>query len=541
MKSPGILDAYGRPINRSTVTQPVGGATLGGVRSPITGYPGDGLTPARLANILREADMGDPLRYLELAEVIEERDPHYTGVLGTRRRAVSQIKVTVEAASDNPEHEKHAQLVRIWLDRDELQEELFDILDAVGKGYSLTSVTYEHSSGQYMPKLERQDPRWFRFDRRDLTTPLLLDENGSEKPLDAGRWIYARLQAKSGLPVRSGLARVVMWPYLFKKYTERDWSIFSQTYGQPVRVGKFGPGATDQDKSTLFRAVANIAGDMAAIIPESMMIEFIESGNVGAGHAMYKERADWLDQQVSKAVLGQTATTDAVTGGLGSGKEHGDVRADIKQADARALAAVLNRDLIRVWMQLEFGPQTAYPRLKIEEEEQEDLKAFADALGPMVDRGLEVDQDEIRSRFSLPEPKAGAKLLRPATAAAPATLADPTKSISKHESGVSKRGEADPAPSTALQAEGPSAAKKAGGSAVDRLTDRMDTEGAPAIEAMLTQIEAMLEAAGSFDEFREMLREGFPDINSDDLARVLAEGLLAGNLAGRVSVEADAE
>lgn len=541
MKSPTVLDAYGRPINRATVSQPVGGATLGGVRSPLTGHPGDGLTPARLANILREAEAGDPLRYLELAEVIEERDLHYLGVLGTRRRAVSQIKVSVEAASDKPEHETHAQMVRDWLDRDELQEELFDILDAVGKGYSLTSVTYDHSSGQYMPVLERQDPRWFRFDRRDLTTPLLLDEHGAETPLEPGRWIYARLQAKSGIPIRSGLARAATWAYLFKMYTQRDWAIFSQTYGQPVRVGKFGPGATDQDKSTLFRAVANIAGDMAAIIPESMMIEFIESGNVGAGHAMYKERADWLDQQVSKAVLGQTATTDAVTGGLGSGKEHGDVRADIKQADARALAAVLNRDLIRVWVQLEFGPQDAYPRLKIEEEEQEDLKALADALGPLIDRGLEVEQGEILSRFGLPEPKKGAKLLRPASKVDPATVGEPPKSVFKRESGVFKRGEADPTPTPALQEEGPSPVKNQGGSPVDRLTDRMDVEGSPAIEAILTQIETMLEAASSLEELRAMLLEAFPDVASDELANAVAQGLLAGNLAGRVTVEAEAE
>lgn len=541
MKSPTILDAYGKPIERKALTQEVASATLGGVRSPITGYPGDGLTPARLANILREADAGDPLRYLELAEVIEERDLHYLGVLGTRRRAVSQIKVSVEAASEDPEHETHAQLVRDWLDRDELQEELFDILDAVGKGYSLTEVTYDHSEGQYLPRLDRRDPRWFRFDRRDLTTPLLLDERGAETPLAPGKFIFARLQAKSGLPIRSGLARAAMWAYLFKMYTQRDWAIFSQTYGQPVRVGKFAQGATDQDKNTLFRAVANIAGDMAAIIPESMMIEFIESGNVGAGHSMYKERADWLDQQVSKAVLGQTATTDAVTGGLGSGKEHGDVRADIKAADARALAAVLNRDLIRVWVQLEFGPQKAYPRLKIEEEEQEDLKALAEALGPLIDRGLEVEQGEILSRFGLPEAKAGAKLLRPATAAAPANPANPPISISKRESGVSKRGEAVSDTSTALQEEGPSAAKKPGGSAVDRLTDRMEAEGSPAIEAMLVQIEAMLVAASSLEELRAMLLEGFPDIASDELAEVLAQGLLAGNLAGRVTVEAEAE
>ncbi len=82
-----------------------------------------------------------------------------------------------------------------------------------------------------------------------------------------------------------------------------------------MRLGKYGAGATDADKATLMQAVSNIAGDMAAIIPETMQIEFVEPANVGAASDLYKVRADWLDQQVSKACLGQTATTDAVTGG----------------------------------------------------------------------------------------------------------------------------------------------------------------------------------------------------------------------------------
>ena len=44
------------------------------MRSPIAGYPADGLNPQRLASILREPDQGDPLRYLELAETSSERD-----------------------------------------------------------------------------------------------------------------------------------------------------------------------------------------------------------------------------------------------------------------------------------------------------------------------------------------------------------------------------------------------------------------------------------------------------------------------------------
>jgi phage gp29-like protein len=69
-----ILDAYGRPIDRKALVQEREGPTLTGVRSPMSGYPADGLNPVRLAAILREADQGDPVRYLELAEQIEERD-----------------------------------------------------------------------------------------------------------------------------------------------------------------------------------------------------------------------------------------------------------------------------------------------------------------------------------------------------------------------------------------------------------------------------------------------------------------------------------
>jgi phage gp29-like protein len=77
------------------------------------------------------------------------------------------------------------------------------------------------------------------------------------------------IRAKSGLPIRSGIARLATWSWMFKAFTQRDWAIFTQTFGQPVRVGKYPAGATEEDKDTLFRAVANIAGDCAAIIPES--------------------------------------------------------------------------------------------------------------------------------------------------------------------------------------------------------------------------------------------------------------------------------
>ena len=551
MAKPLVLDAYGRPMKRSALTEEVMSATLGGVRSPMTGYPGDGLDPDRLARILREADGGDPVRYMELAQTIEERDLHYVGVLGTRRRSVSQLDITVEAAEDGgADGEAWAKILRKWLQRDELQMDLFDILDAIGKGYSGTEIMWEVSERQWEPvRLEWRDPRWFRFETRDLTTPMRLEASGDKVPLEPGKFIWSVMKAKSGLPLRSGLARIVAWAWMFKAYTQRDWAIFTQTYGQPVRVGKWGAGASDEDKAKLFRAVANIAGDMAAIIPDSMQIEFIQAASVGTGSALYKERADWLDQQVSKAVLGQTATTDAVTGGLGSGKEHRQVQEDIERADAKALASILNRDLISPWMSLNGVPKQSWPRLKIGRPEEEDLAAFAQAVTPFIDRGLRISEASIREKFGLPEPDKEEAVLAPSGAGkrtAPSDIgemddAQGANSEIKRQTGVFKRGKPLAGMETAKQALMASDGPPMQIEPVAKLTDRLAQSAAPEMERLLVQVEAMVAVATSLEELREMLLAAFPKIDSGGLARILAQGLLASHLGGRVMAGEDAD
>lgn len=563
MATPRLLGPDGKPVERAVLTGEIARATLGSVRSPLTGYPADGLTPVRLATILREADAGDAVRQLELIEFAEERYLHFTGVMGTRRRSVTQLPITVEAFSDDSFDEKTAEIVRGWLKRDELAEELFDILDCLPKGYSFTEIVWDNPGGDWRPaRLERRDPRWFRFDRSDLATPMMLADDGREMPLPPGKFIYARMGAKSGLPGRSGLGRIALWAYLFLMFTQRDWQIFIQTYGQPLRLGKWQAGASESDKDTLFRAVANIAGDCAAIVPAGMEIEFVQSGQLSATGELYQRRAEHIDQSVSKLILGQTATTDAVTGGLGSGKEHRQVQEDIERADARALAAILNRDLIRPWFRLKFGPDfDRFPRLKIEREESEDLKALSDALAPFIDRGLRVPVKAVRDKFGLPEPEGDEEVLAPAGGAESpphaalepgATDRDPAGRALKRQSGDFKRGTAPGrgnGPSgregpvrpnggvLTLAAEGPAD----GPDAVDLIAERLAVEATPEMAAMMARVEAMIATAGSLPELREMLLSGFPQLDARALTAVIAQGALVAQLAGRVDVQDEDE
>ena len=537
-----VLDPQGRPIDRASLTEEIAAPTFGGVRSPVTGYPADGLNPLRLAQILRSADHGDPVRYLELAEAIEERDSHYVGVLGTRKRAVSQLDITVEDSDDSPIGVEMAERVRKWLKRGELTNELFHILDAVGKGYSFTEIIWESSEGQWQPKeLKLRDPRWFRFERHNLETPLMLDNSGNEVPLPAFRFIHARMQAKSGLALRSGIARVAAWTWMFKAFTQRDWSIFSQTYGQPLRIGKYGPGTSEDDRNKLFQAVANIAGDCAAIIPESMMIEFITAQNMGSSTEHYEKRCDWLDRQTSKLVLGQTATTDAVTGGLGSGKEHREVQEDIETADAQDLGAILNRDLIIPWMQFEFGPQKTYPRLVIARPEAEDLKAWTDAAVPWVQVGLEVDQAEVLTKLGLSAPQAGARVLgnsaptppNPSRTGGKGGKNSPEAKFEYRLKGLDGNLQGD----AALQAQEPSAGRFGNIEPTALLADQLGQAATPAMTDMVSTVEAMLEASNSLEEFRENLLGGFADLRSVDLAKIMGEAIAASMAGGRAMIE----
>lgn len=133
---------------------------------------------------------------------------------------MAQIDITVEAASEDAEDVRRADIVREWLRRDELAEEIFDMLDAIGKGVSFTEIIWDMSAGQFWPaRLEYRDPRWFTFDRRTLRQPLLrggIDGSGQPEPLPPFKFITTQIKAKSGLPVRGGIARLAAWAWMFK-------------------------------------------------------------------------------------------------------------------------------------------------------------------------------------------------------------------------------------------------------------------------------------------------------------------------------------
>ncbi len=459
-----LYDAYGREIVYQVLSEEQAAPTLTGIRNIYSIIDTSiALTPEKAVGILRTAEFGDPWFYLELAERMEEKDLLYQGVLHTRKMAVSQLDIDVTAAGDDDEARADADFVRETLINGllDLHEVVYDILDSLGKGFSATEIIWDTNGynvktglPEWLPfQLKWRDPRWFMFDWvsgeqllvRSLRTdgPVLpvgrdswdsrlspmnlrvrLGSGGHEvgiqlatEPLAPFKFITHISRTKAGLPIRGGLARIAIWAYLFKTYVLKDWMVFAEVYGQPMRLGKYGPGATENDKAALLRAVANIGTDAAAIIPESMAIEFVESKGGGQkSHEMHQRFCEYLDKLLTIGVLGQELTTSLPcgAGSRAAVQVHDLVRRDIATDDARRLTATLNRDLVKPLIDLNRGPRHHYPRITIGFNEKADLSELVAALGPVIDRAMRVDEKWLRSQFTIPDPADGATLLHPA-------------------------------------------------------------------------------------------------------------------------------
>ncbi len=524
-----ILDQFGRSIPASEIRrlrEPEAVPTIAGLRGAFSEHPADGLTPARLAAIHRDAARGNALRYLELAEDIEERDLHYAAVLSTRKRQVAQLPVTVEAASDDAEHVRHADLVREWLATGALDAALFDILDAAGKGFSVMELVWQTEPGRIWPaELHYRPQRWFEVadgvasgavEGAVIGETILLREGATLAPLMPHKFLVHRHPTKSGLVMRSGLARLASWAWMWKAFTMRDWAAFVQNYGAPMRLGRYGPESTAEDRRVLWRAVANIAGDCAAIIPKGMEVEFVEVGDLKAGAELYERRCDWLDRQVSKAVLGQTTTTDAVSGGHAVAREHRLVQEDIERSDARMVSASLTRQVVRAMVAFNFGPQDRYPRLLIGRPDELPIGAVVDAVAKLVPVGLRVQASELRDRLGLSEPDEGAELLERARPAPPP--ASPQQA---------------PAPAPiAANARLPAALQT--GTLVDRLTRRVAEDAAGALGGLTAEVRAEIEAATDMPDLAR--RVAALQLDPAQLALALGRGLAIAHLAGQAAL-----
>jgi len=388
------------------------------LKNPYPTYPSQGITPERLAQIFREADLGDISRQAELFEEMEEKDAHLGAVLQSRKLAVAGLDWDIVPSGDSKREVEIASFVRdVIRGIENWEDSILDLLDAIGKGFSVLEIIWEiQDSDVVIREFKWRAQKLFTFMQQDGVSenPRLLTEGSPiyGEALSPNKFVVHRYRARSGITPRAGVLRPCAYMYLFKNYSIKDWVIFAERYAMPMRIGKFSASSTEAERNVLKNAVFSLGSDAAAVISDSTVIELLESATKSPSSGIYRELVEFCDRAISKAVLGQTLTTEQTGGTFATAKVHQLVRKDILEADSKALSKTIQRQIIAPLVEFNFGSKDI-PTLKFRHEEDTDLISIAQTYKVLVEAGFDgIPKRHIYERFGIPVPREKEETLR---------------------------------------------------------------------------------------------------------------------------------
>lgn len=536
-----IVDVNGNPIDDKVLQAPQT-TELGWITRSFDSHPARGLTFDRLHSLLMAAEQGHLVEQSDLFADMGERDGHIHAEMSKRKRVLLTLDYDVKPPRGASVAEKRmAQQVREWLDdMPEFETLLLDCLDAIGHGFSAQEIEWQRLGSLWFPKAFHHRPqRWFMNPIEDREQIRLRGAEINGLPLWPAGWVVHRHRAKSGYIARCGLHRALCWPYLFKNYALRDLAEFLNIYGLPLRVGKYPSGSGKDEKEALLRAVKGIGRNAAGIIPQEMLIEFEQAAE--GSHVPHMAMIDWCERTISKVILGGTLTSqaDGKTSTNALGNVHNEVRHDLMTSDARQLERTITRDLIYTMIVLNHGPidRLRCPRFEFETREVADIRMYADALPKLVGIGAKIQRKWVHEKLSIPEPEDGDELLtisRPELSVPPdmrpaeplGTPPGVKTAANSRTSGVryvavmtNERGETVYADQHML----------------DEAMDALPAQ--PVNDVMTAMLAPVIEAihnGATPDDAMEQLLEAHPQMDTGEIAELLAHAMFAAEVWGRI-------
>jgi len=511
-----ILDQFGRPIDipKKPDTRH---APVISISDRWSTYPSHGLTPQKLAAVLVEADQGDVYRQAELFEEMEEKDAHLSAELLKRKNAVNALDFEIipyeeglkgaKRRRGKTKPDKVCDFCRdVIYSMPTFEDSLFDLLDAIGKGFAVSWIKWDVAEGKAIVT----DLQWIhqkRLQFTDTLEPKLINEQGMGEEIGPFQVIYHRHKARSGYDTRAGMLRVCAWMYLFKNYSIKDWVAFCEVFGMPLRLGKYDPGASKEDKDALVAAIQSLGSDAAGIISKSTEIEFVEAIRGRVEGNLYKVLADFCNREMSKAIVGATLTTDVGDkGSYAASKTHNEVRLDLVKSDAWSLANTLRMQLLRPLVGFNFGWDTPVPWFQFQLQEPEDLEKLSKVYKNLVEMGQPISAEHVSERFGVPLPEEGETIITPQRGA-PSAMKQITAKIGRES-----------------QKEGPA-------NTLIGLGQKTLSEAD--FEPLMAPVERLLNSVSSLEEFRDKLLDLYADMDESDLGDLMQKAFTLAELSGR--------
>ena len=298
-------------------------------------------------------------------------DPHLTAVISSRKSVTTSKDWFIERGKAPARVQKFIQSAFDGFDVIRSTEE---ILDARFFGMQPMEPVWgvpERFEGEnkiFPIEFIGRPPWWFQYDKENKLRFRSKENSWPGEPIGPMSIIVPRNNPKFDNPYGESLLSKVYWSINFKKAAFKYWVEFTEKYGSPFAIGKPPRNAGKKEYDELHEKLIEMVRGSAVTIPNDATIEFLNN-NSKASADIFKELTNFCNAEISKAILGQTLTTEAGDKGARAlGQVHDNVRMDLAQSD-QLMAETCFDILIRWTVDINFGVNIEAPHFKYFHEE----------------------------------------------------------------------------------------------------------------------------------------------------------------------------
>ena len=324
-------------------------------------------------------------------------DPHVFACIQSRKAGVLSLEWEINRGLDKT---KDAELVEDLLKKLDINKLINDILDATLFGFQPIEIMWGKVGNYVLPiELKAKPPEWFCYDEENQLKFRTKEHYWGEE-LPSKKFLCPQNNPSYDNPYGERVLSRVFWPVTFKKGGLKFWVIFTEKYGIPHLIGKHPRGATKEETDKLADLLEEMIQDAIAVIPDDSSVE-IQEANKSSSAEIFEKLIDKMNSEISKAILGQTLTTEiGATGSYAASNTHMAVRQDIIDADKKLVEKTINQ-LIQWIYEINFA-NAEVPVFELYEPEDVDLNlAQRDKI--LSDTGVKFTKEYFIKNYGLEE------------------------------------------------------------------------------------------------------------------------------------------
>lgn len=431
-------------------------------------------------------------------------DPHLGGCVRRRKASIKGLQWRLTTTNNTKVDKILAQVFEHLA----LNTIMTEMLDAMLFGYQVMEVMWEQRDGLLLPtKIIGKPQEWFVFDDENHLRFRTKENWMNGELLPERKFLLLTQEASYTNPYGMGDLSKCFWATTFKKGGFKFWLEFTEKYGSPFFVGKHHRTASEQEKECLLDSLEEMIGTAVTAIPNDASIEIMEASGKSASSDVYDRFLKYCKAEIAIAILGQNQTTEAEAN-RASSQAGLEVTKDLRHDDAQMVQSAFNQ-LLRWICELNFHVEQL-PKFELFEQESIDkMQAERDVL--LSQMGVQFTEQYLNRVYNFEQGDIVLAQNQQMTEKA---------EFAEHHQNQTRR-------------------KKY--YATELLLNRLGKQAEPLFDEQVQRIQVELANCTDLVEFQEKLDEMIGELDYQQYAKLLADGMTTAHLMGRYDVTQESQ